>query len=68
MVSFICCVFSNLLYGQVGDSIDGDFLHLINDAEHTFPPLLTTRDRELVSVLESRAEPGDRTQDLWIYT
>ena len=35
------------------------FFHPLNGTEHGSPPSLTTRDRELVSVLEVRIEPGD---------
>ena len=35
------------------------FLHPLNGTEHGSHPSLTTRDRELVSVLEVRIEPGD---------
>ena len=35
------------------------FFHLINASEHGSYPSLTTRDRELVSVLEVRIEPED---------
>ena len=38
--------------GQVEDSTIGDFFPKINGTEHRSPPSLTTRDRELVSVLE----------------
>ena len=49
-----------LVNGQVEDSTVGDFFftHLIG-TEHGSPPCLTTRDRELVSVVEVRIEPGD---------
>ena len=33
--------------------------HPLNGTEHGSPPSLTTRDRELVSVLEVIIEPGD---------
>ena len=35
------------------------FTHLTVHTEHGSHPSLTTRDRELVSVLEVRIEPGD---------
>ena len=35
------------------------FFHPLNATEHGSPPPLTTCDRELVSVLEERIEPGD---------
>ena len=46
-----------LFNGQVEDSIVGDFYHPLNGTGHGSPPSLTTRDRELVSVLEVRIEP-----------
>ena len=44
---------------QVEDSTAGDFFYPLNDTEHGFQPSLTSRDSELVSVLEDRIEPGD---------
>ena len=35
------------------------FFYPLTRSEHGFQPSLTTRDRELVSVLEVRIEPGD---------
>ena len=35
------------------------FFHPLNGTEHGSHPSLTTRDRELVTVLEVRNEPGD---------
>ena len=48
-----------LFNGQVEDSTAGDFFYPLNGTEHGSQPSLTTRDRELVSVLEVRIEPGD---------
>ena len=46
--------------GQVEDSTVWDlFLYPPNGTENGSPPSLTTRDRELVSVVEVRIEPGD---------
>ena len=39
-----------------------DFFHPLNGTEHASPPSLTTRDRELVSVLEIRIE-----NRIWIW-
>ena len=48
-----------LFNSQVNDSTAGDFFfHPLNGTEHGSHPSLTTRDRELVSVLEVRIEPG----------
>ena len=38
------------------------FFYPLNGTEHVFQPSLTTHDRELVSVLEVRIEPGDLNQ------
>ena len=38
------------------------FFHPLNGSGHGSHPSLTTRDRELVSVLEVRIEPGDLNQ------
>ena len=38
--------------------LDSGGVHVVG-AEHGSQPSLTTRDRELVSVLEVRIEPGD---------
>ena len=49
-----------LFNGQVEDSTAGDyFFYPLASTEHGSQPSLTTRDRELVSVLEVRIEPGD---------
>ena len=50
---------------QVEDSTVWDFFltHLAG-TEHGSPPYLTTRDREMISVLEVRIEPGDRSDYL----
>ena len=40
------------------------FFHPLNRTEHGSAPSLTTRDRELIFVLDSRIEPGDLTRDL----
>ena len=53
--SELLCLFS----GRVEDSIVGKKIHPLNGTEHGSLPYLTTRDRELVSVLEVRIEPGD---------
>ena len=46
--------------GQVEDSTEGDyFFYPVTGTEHGSQPSLTTCDRELVSVLEVRIEPGD---------
>ena len=42
------------------------FFYPLDSPEHGSQPFLTTRDRELVSVLEVRIEPGIWTQDLWL--
>lgn len=42
---------------KVEDSTDGEFFHPINGSEHGFPPSLTTRERELVFVLEAIVMP-----------
>ena len=49
-----------LFNGEVEDSTDGDFFHPINGSEHGSPPSLTTRDKELVSVLELRSKSRAR--------
>ena len=46
-----------LINGKVEDSAVEDFFHPLNGTEHRYPPSLTTRDRELVSVLEVSIEP-----------
>ena len=52
-----------LLKGQVEDSTAGDyFFYPLTGTELGSQPSLTTRDRELVSVLEVRIEPGDLNQ------
>ena len=49
-----------LLNGLVEDSTAGDyFFYPLTGTEHGSQPCLTTCDRELVSVLEVRIEPGD---------
>ena len=49
-----------LFNGQVEDSTAGDyFFYPLTGTEHGSQPFLTTRDRELVSVLEVKIEPGD---------
>ena len=49
-----------LFNGQVEDSTAGDyFFYPLTGTEHGSQPSLTTRDRELVSVLEVRIESGD---------
>ena len=49
-----------LFNGEVEDSTAGDyFCYPLTGTEHSSKPSLTTRDRELVSVLEARIEPGD---------
>ena len=49
-----------LLNGQVEDSTAGDyFFYPLSGTELGSQPSLTARDRELVSVLEVRIEPGD---------
>ena len=49
-----------LLNGQVEDSTAGDyFFYPFAGTELGSHPSLTARDRELVSVLEVRIEPGD---------
>ena len=49
-----------LFKGQVEDSTAGDYLfYPLTGTELGSQPSLTTRDRELVSVLEVRIEPGD---------
>ena len=45
--------------GQVEDTTHYTFFHPLYSAEHGSPPPLTTRDRELVSVLEVRIVPMD---------
>ena len=46
--------------GQVEDSTVGNyFFYPLTGTEHGSQPSLTTLDRELVSVLEVRIEPGD---------
>ena len=45
--------------GQIQDSTVWDAFHPLNDTENGPTPSLTTRDRELVSVLEVTLEPGD---------
>ena len=52
--------------GQVEDSTAGDFFYPLNSTEHRSQPSLTTRDRELVSLLEVRIKPGIWTRDLWL--
>ena len=53
-----------LLNGQVEDSTAGDlFFYPLTGTEHGSQPRLTTRDKELVSVLEVRIEPGDVLDD-----
>ena len=47
-----------LFNGQVEDSTAEDFFHPLNGTEHGSHPSLTTRDRDLVSVLEVRIEAG----------
>ena len=64
---FVFVQFSEQLWlfnGQVDDSTAGDFFSptLIHGTEHGSHPSLTTRDRDLVSVLEVRIEPGDLNQ------
>ena len=45
--------------GQVEDStVVNYFFHALNGTEHRSPTFLTTRDRELVSVLEVRIDYG----------
>ena len=60
---FVFVSFSDQLWlfnGQVDDSTAGDFyFHPLNGSKHGSHPSLTTRDRELVSVLEVRIESGD---------
>ena len=59
---FSFCVVSEQLWlcnGQVEDSTVGDLFYPLNGTEHGSPPSMTTRDRELVYVLEVRIEPGD---------
>ena len=53
-----------LFNGQVEDSTICCFFNPLKDTEHRSPPCLTTLDRELVSVLEVRIEPGDLNQRL----
>ena len=64
-IYFILATFSEELWlvnGQVEDSTVGDIFHQLNVTEHGSPPSLIIRDRELVSVLEVRIEPGDLNQ------
>ena len=60
---FVFGLFSEQLWlfdGQVEDSTAGDyFFYPLTGTEHGSQPSLTTRDRELVSVVEVRIEPGD---------
>ena len=44
------------------DPTAGDLFYPLNGTEHGSQPSLTTRDRELVSVLEVKIEPGDLNQ------
>ena len=54
-----------LFNGQAEDSTVGDyFFYPLRGTEHRSQPSLTTRNRELVSVLEVRIEPGDLNRDL----
>ena len=48
--------------GQVEDSTVGDFFCALDGTENRSPLSLTTRGRELVSVLEVGIEPGDLNQ------
>ena len=49
-----------LFNGQVEDATAGNyFFYPFTVTEHGSQPSLTTRDRELVSVLEVKIEPGD---------
>ena len=49
-----------LFNGQVKDSTAGDyFFYQLTSTEHGSQPSLTISDRELVSVLEVRIDPGD---------
>ena len=63
MFRFVFVEFSKQLWlfnGQVDDSTAGDFFFTdFNGTEHGSHPSLTTRDRELVSLLEVRIEPGE---------
>ena len=52
--------------GKVGDSTAGDFFYPLKGAEHGSQPSLTTRDRDLVSVLEVIIEPGDRSMHVMV--
>ena len=45
--------------GHVEVSTVRDFFHPLNGTETRAPPSLTTRDRELVSVIEVRIEPWE---------
>ena len=60
---FVLCGFSEQLWlfnCQVEDSTAGDYFFCpLTGTEYGSQPSLTTRDRELVSVLEVRIEPGD---------
>ena len=48
-----------LFNGQVEDSTAADFFYPLNGTEQGSQPSVTTRDRELVSVLKVRIKPGD---------
>ena len=48
-----------LFNGEVENSTVGGFFHQVDGTECGSTPPLTTRDRELVSVLEVGIEPGD---------
>ena len=60
--TFVFVSFSEQLWlfnGQVEDSTADYFFCQLTGTEYGSQPSLTTRDRELVSVLEVRIEPGD---------
>ena len=68
LIQLVCFVFvfgwfSEQLWlfnGQVEDSTPGYyFFYPLTGTEHGSQPFLPTRDRELVSLLEVRIEPGD---------
>ena len=66
LLRFVCFVFGSF-YSLLLGLFNGSrrlhrrrlFFYPLTGTEHESQPILTTRDRELVSVLEVRIEPGD---------